>query len=389
MCEALTELIDAESSLELVGVAGDAVRAVALACTHRPDVVLVDVRMPAGGGEHVVREVASCVPTARLVTLSAAEDRQAVLQMLGAGAVGYLPKGTPWRDILETIHMAARGKAALAGEVATRLVHELASDGARLEQQQRQREEKVARIHQAMAPSALHMVFQPVYDLRSGQVVGVEALARLDLEPARTPNVWLREAAEVGLRVELELKMIEAALAQRSKLPPGAFLALNLTAPTAACERFQAIIRRASPERLVLELTEHAQVDGYEALDAALRDLRERGARLAVDDAGGGYAGLEHLLRLQPDIIKLNLWLTRNVDRDPRRRALATALVTFASDTGALVAAEGIETREERDAVRTLGFHYGQGFFLGGAGPLPLPDVSSNASSVTVGQPLP
>ncbi len=384
--EALAELIDAEVSLQLVGVAEDAERAIALACMHRPDVVLIDIRMPGGGGQHVVREVAACSPASRVVALSAYEDRALVLQMLAAGAVGYLPKGTPWREILDTIRLAARPEAALAGEVATRLVHELASDFARQEQQTRQGEHKAARIRRAMEPSALSMVFQPIFDLRSGEVVGVEALARLQLEPVRTPDVWLHEAEEVGLLVDLELKMIEAALSQRCKLPPDTFLAVNLSPLTAASERLHAVIRPADPRRLVLEITERAAVDDPESYEQALDSLRQRGVRLAVDDAGAGYSSLHHILRLHPDIIKLDLWLTRNVDRDPRRRALATALASFAAETGALVAAEGIETPEERDTVRSLGFHYGQGFLFAGSGRLPLPEERADASTVSLGQ---
>ena len=103
---------------------------------------------------------------------------------------------------------------------------------------------------------------------------------------------------------------------------------------------------------------------------AALDELRRRGARIAVDDAGAGYAGLQQILRLRPDIVKLDLEFTRSIDADPVRRALATSLVTFGRDTGELIIAEGIETLEEFDTLGSLGVCWGQGFYLARPGPL-------------------
>jgi EAL domain-containing protein (putative c-di-GMP-specific phosphodiesterase class I) len=96
--------------------------------------------------------------------------------------------------------------------------------------------------------------------------------------------------------------------------------------------------------------------------------MRGRGIRLAVDDAGSGFASLRHILQLAPDIIKIDNALTRNVYKDPARRALAAGLISFAAELGATIIAEGIETREELDALRALGVRYGQGFFVGRPG---------------------
>jgi EAL domain-containing protein (putative c-di-GMP-specific phosphodiesterase class I) len=84
-----------------------------------------------------------------------------------------------------------------------------------------------------------------------------------------------------------------------------------------------------------------------------------------VDDAGAGYASLQHILQLQPDLIKLDMGLTRNVDFDPARRALAAALVAFARDTGSQIIAEGVETTCELEALRSIGVEKAQGYFLG------------------------
>lgn len=115
----------------------------------------------------------------------------------------------------------------------------------------------------------------------------------------------------------------------------------------------------------MLEITEHAHVEDYNCLLQAIEPLRARGVRLAVDDAGAGYSSLQHILQLQPDLIKLDIGLTRSIDLDPARRALASALVSFARETGSHIIAEGVETASELAALRSIGVDKAQGYFLG------------------------
>lgn len=122
---ALADLIDIEDELELVGTAADAQQAIDLARDHRPDVALVDVKMPAGGGPRAAREIRSLSPTTRVVALSAYEDRTTVLEMLRAGAAGYLVKGTSAGEIVEAIRRSVRGQASLSTEVTAEVIHEL------------------------------------------------------------------------------------------------------------------------------------------------------------------------------------------------------------------------------------------------------------------------
>jgi len=129
-------------------------------------------------------------------------------------------------------------------------------------------------------------------------------------------------------------------------------------------ERFLDMALTSPASRMVIEITEHAQVDDYAALNEALALLREHKVRLAIDDAGAGFASLQHIIRLAPDFIKLDITLTRGIDEAPVRRALATALISFASEIGAAIIAEGIETRGEFDTLRALGVPFGQGFYL-------------------------
>ena len=96
--------------------------------------------------------------------------------------------------------------------------------------------------------------------------------------------------------------------------------------------------------------------------------------RVAVDDAGAGFASLQHILRLAPDMIKLDMTLTRAIHTDPVRRALASALVSFADEMDATIVAEGIEDADEANTLLQLGIRYGQGYHLGRPTALPLPE---------------
>ena len=156
------------------------------------------------------------------------------------------------------------------------------------------------------------------------------------------------------------------------EVPSGVWMSVNVSPDTATARGF---LEAVEPEakKLVIEITEHAPVEDYDGLNEALRSFRGDGGRLAVDDAGAGFSSLRHILRLAPDFIKLDGALTRGIDTDRTRRALGAALISFASEIGVPIIAEGIETQAEVDALRELDVTCGQGFFLGEPGPLPQP----------------
>ena len=226
------------------------------------------------------------------------------------------------------------------------------------------------RIHQVLDdPAALSMVFQPIIDLPSGEVAGVEALARFHVAPLRPPDIWFREAHQSGLGVELELLAIARAFAQIPMLPDGVALCINAAPQTVMSPHFHATFLDVPVRRIILELTEHTHVDDYPGLATSLWALR-RGNAPAIDDTGSGFSSLAHILKLAPDFIKLDRELVTGIDVDPVRRALATSMVTFAAETGAQIIAEGVENENELRVLRRLGVGYAQGFHLGRPAPL-------------------
>jgi EAL domain-containing protein (putative c-di-GMP-specific phosphodiesterase class I) len=225
-----------------------------------------------------------------------------------------------------------------------------------------------ARVEQVIAGRFFHTVWQPIYSLVSGGVVGVEALTRFsDPVVTQSPDRWFAEAHEVDLGQQLEILAIDAALASAATIPESIYLSLNVSPATLASGAVTAAIDRAGaiPARIVLELTEHVSIEDYGALIAALDTLRRVGVRLAVDDAGAGFASFRHILRLRPDIIKLDQSITRGIDANAAQRALGAALVMFAVDVGSIeVIAEGVETDGELLMISTLGIDAVQGYYL-------------------------
>jgi len=215
-------------------------------------------------------------------------------------------------------------------------------------------------------PDRMSTLFQPIVDLSSGAVAGVEALTRFASDPPRPPNEWFADAASVGLRIPLELAALRMALDQIDLLPPG-YLAINLSPAAVISAEFAAMLgdRRLAFERTIVELTEPVSAEHYQQLVAVLERLRTAGARVAVDDGGSGYTNLRQILDLRPDFVKLDRSFVSGAHHDPARRALVHAVVQFAADIGAAVIAEGVEDHDELRTVRTAGIWLAQGYLFG------------------------
>ena len=221
------------------------------------------------------------------------------------------------------------------------------------------------------AGDLLEVHLQPIVSLNAydSAPAGYEALARFQTTPYEAPDVWLDRAAEAGLLRELELTCARSALALVPLLPDGAFLTVNVSAETLISPGFARALDGVPADRVVVEVTEHAIVREYDALLRALGGLRERGVRLAVDDAGAGFASFRHVLELSPEIIKLDIHLTRGVHSDLSRQALVRSLVSFAGDVGSTLVAEGIETPEDLSTLCDAQVPFGQGYLFARPGP--------------------
>lgn len=234
----------------------------------------------------------------------------------------------------------------------------------------RARDEIRERIGSVLDDGRLNIVYQPVYHFEEDRVVGFEALTRFSAMPIRTPDVWFKEAAQVGLGEALEMAAIEAALRGLDRLPKDIYIAVNISPENVTSGAVARALAGKALDRIVLEVTEHVAIADYARFAAMLAPLRQKGLRLAVDDAGAGYASFRHILKLQPDFIKLDISITRDIDTDRTRRALAAALIRFTEETGSVIIAEGVETDSELDVLRRLHVNKAQGYFIGRPTPI-------------------
>lgn len=210
------------------------------------------------------------------------------------------------------------------------------------------------------------MAYQPIMDLRSHMegapmVIGHEALARF---PDGSPAQWLEAAGHAGSRLDLELSAMGAAVAGFGAAHSG-FLTVNLSDQTLLSPDLPAALEGIEPGLVVLELSDAALIKSYELTRKAVEGLRDRGYRLAIDNVGSGEIDLWSIIRLQPEILKVDMSLVRGVDAQASNRAIIRGLAAMAADLGILTVAEGIETIEERDALVDIGVEFGQGYLLG------------------------
>ena len=209
-----------------------------------------------------------------------------------------------------------------------------------------------------------HPVFQPVVDLASGAVVGFEALTRF--ADGRPPDEHFALAATAGMSVELEVACATSAILESDHLPAGAWFSLNFSPTVVTGEELRRVIAATSRD-VAVEITEHARIDNFGEIRHAIASVER--CRLFVDDAGVGYAGLHHILELQPDVVKLDISLVRDIDRDPARQALVSGMRHFANLTNTLLLGEGVETAAEAGTLRALGVDLGQGYYFGRPAP--------------------
>lgn len=349
----------------------------------QPDLVLLDLHMPQIDGIEVLGQLRRQLPADEflpVIVLTADMTSDARERALDAGAKDFLTKPFDRVEILQRVRNLLELRA-LYRELRRRnkeLQDELDLTTDQRRQEELLHRERRARIESVLAGQSFRIIFQPIVDIGHARVVGLEALSRFDFVPAQTPDVWFAEAASVGLGSELELAAINAAFALLAELPDHLWMSVNASASTVAHPAFVDALAGKSAGRVVVELTEHDPIDDFSLVGAPLDEARRRGVRVAVDDTGAGYAGLRQILGLRPDIIKLDVDITRGIDSDPARRAMAASLVQFGRDTGAVIVAEGVETPSELDVLRQLDVPWGQGYHLGRPAPLATigPDVS-------------
>ena len=221
-------------------------------------------------------------------------------------------------------------------------------------------------LRQLIARRQFVVHLQPITRLDSGEIFGFEALTRFN--DGVRPDIRFAEATRLGLGQALERATLAAAIQGVASLPDTLALSVNISPDVLLHERSLPQLVERARRPMIFELTEHERIDDYQAIRASFARLGPT-VRLAVDDAGSGYASLRHILSLKPSFVKLDIEWVSGIHRDPVRRALVSGLTYFAAETGSELIAEGIESEDERVALLELGVKLGQGFLLGRPAP--------------------
>lgn len=331
---------------------------------HEPiDLVVSDLTMPGMTGIDFLREVRAKDPDLPVILMTACPSTESAARALEYGALRYLLKPVA-RDALERalkdgLHLRRmailkRQAAAIFGDYDKKL-GERAGLKASLKR----------------AISAIHMAYQPIVCWSERKIYGYEALVRSS-EPTLPHPGALFDAAERLNQVETLGRVIrKIAPEPLPQAAESALLFVNLhTRDLNDEDLFSAdspLARVAS--RVVLEITERASLHQIDDVHARVMDLRKMGYRIAIDDIGAGYAGLTSFAMLEPDVVKLDMALIRDVHKTPTKRKLVGSMVHLCRDLNILLIAEGVETAEERDTLLALGCDYFQGYFFGRPAP--------------------
>jgi EAL domain-containing protein (putative c-di-GMP-specific phosphodiesterase class I)/GGDEF domain-containing protein/AmiR/NasT family two-component response regulator len=371
----------AQSGARPIAVAADAGSLAEIVSSSAPDVLVIDLGL-------VLTDIASFAAMAGsgvyppVVALCGEESPEVLGSALAHGVVGFARLDTGALELGAVIAAALAGRWAASPDLVDRV---LAGAAGRLREQGTvtlATRERQSALRAVLAdPDGLFPVFQPIADLRTGRRFAWIALTRFAGAPPEATGRRFAEARELGLIVELEVAAVRAAVRQIDRLPVGALLCVKASCRTVAEQGLDPLLDGPIAPRVMVELSGAADLEDHDAFAHAVDRLRHRGVRFAVDETGAGFGPLDQVLDLSPAFVRLAGGLTRDIDVDRTRRALALTVISFASHLGAKVIADQIETAEELDALRRLGVDYGLGYHIGRPEPLPDPARAAGGGS--------
>jgi EAL domain-containing protein (putative c-di-GMP-specific phosphodiesterase class I) len=324
-------------------------------------VVLSDIEMPSMTGLQLLRAIRTHDQDLPVVLITGLPSLDSVTQAIEYGVFRYLQKPLDMDTLRTTVEHASklyrlacmkREALELAGQAG-------ASDRVGLE------------VSFRSALESLWMAFQPIVSVAQRSVFGYEALMRTASAALPNPAHMLSAAERLGVLDELGSLVRRLAVEPFTDASDETLLFVNLHPNDLMDPRLGSADcpLTGMAHRVVLEITERASLSGFEDLQGRVATLRALGFRIAVDDLGAGYAGLTSFALLEPDIVKIDMTLTRGIHQNPVKRKLVASLCGLCREMGLTIVTEGVETPEERDALLDLGCDLLQGYLFAKPGP--------------------
>jgi EAL domain-containing protein (putative c-di-GMP-specific phosphodiesterase class I)/CheY-like chemotaxis protein len=335
----------------------------------RPGVVVSDISMPGMSGLDLMRRIREIDLDAPVILITGLPSLDTAVEAMDQGAMRYLVKPVDAVDLIATISQASDFHRLAI--LKRRAIDQLGD----LEKQIGDRAGLEVKFRRAL--DALFMVYQPIVRWSTREVIGYEALVRSREATIPHPGALFDAADRLDRVDELSRRIRELAPLPMIPAPERGRLFYNLHVASLVDESLydpdSALASIA--DRVVLEVTERAALDEIRDARTRVKRLRDLGYQIAVDDLGAGYAGLNSFAQLEPDIVKLDMALIRDIDTSSTKQKLTRSIARVCSEMGLDVVAEGIETREERDCVVALGCDLLQGYLFARPGE-PFPDTT-------------
>ena len=315
------------------------------------DCVLSDIHMPDIDGFALIAAIRRHDDDLPVLLMTGDPTLDGAVRAIDNGAVSYLSKPFSHDALAAGVARAARrhGLARMRRRVTSKTDRDI--------------HDKMSRFDNALASS--WMAFQPIFDVPANRTFAYEALVRTDEESLKRTDVLIATAERLGRIHDLGRTVRSAVATAASEIPDDVLIFVNVHGLELTDDDLFADTCALAPiaERVVLEITERVGLDPV-AGPAKVATLRQRGYRIAVDDLGAGYAALGALATLEPEIVKLDMSLVRDLDRHATKRRVVGAIATLCRELGSRVVAEGVETPSEFAALREAGIELIQGFLL-------------------------
>jgi EAL domain-containing protein (putative c-di-GMP-specific phosphodiesterase class I)/CheY-like chemotaxis protein len=322
------------------------------------DCVLSDVNMPELDGFGLVRALRERDDDLPVLLMTGDPSLHGAVKAIDQGAISYITKPFDHDVLASAVARAARVHGVQrmrrrAESYARELYGEQIPDRAALE----------SRFGNAIQQA--WMAFQPIVDVSTRSIYAYEALLRTEEESLRRPDIFIATGERLD-RIQLIGRTVRAAVAAAiAEAPSNALIFVNVHGLELSDEELYSAETALAhySKRVVLEITERTSIDPAVG-SARVAMLRRLGYRIAVDDLGAGYAALGALASLEPEIVKLDMSLIRDLDRHSNKRRIVTAITSMCRELGSRVIAEGVETAAERTACIDAGIDLLQGYLF-------------------------
>jgi EAL domain-containing protein (putative c-di-GMP-specific phosphodiesterase class I)/AmiR/NasT family two-component response regulator len=314
------------------------------------DCVVSDVHMPEMDGFALIAAIRRHDDELPVLLMTGDPSLDGAVRAIDTGAVSYLSKPFDHETLAAGVARAARR-------------HGVARMRRRSTTVEPETHDTLARFDRALARS--WMAFQPIVDLAANRTFAYEALVRTDEESLQRADVLIATAERLGRIHDLGRTVRSAVAHAVTGVPDDVLIFVNVHGLELTDEDLfgDSCALAALAPRVILEITERVGLDAV-AGPARVAMLRQRGYRIAVDDLGAGYAALGALATLEPEIVKLDMSLVRDIDRHPTKRRVVGAIATLCRELGSRVVAEGVETQAELKTVREVGIDLIQGYLI-------------------------